>query len=78
MSAHDEIEAFIAECNRADAKFLNDGADEILRKLYRSDDGATIDLCDEVCDVIRDRQLSLLNRCVKLVPILRKFAQSDY
>ena len=73
MSA-DAIEAFLDEI-RADPRggLIDEQFEEIMRDLYRSDDPATIELCDSVCAAVRRKDLTLLNRLTKLLPIL-----SDY
>jgi hypothetical protein len=49
-----------------------------MAKLYRSDDVATIELCDEVCAVVRNGQLTLRERWVKLIPIVVKWRDSQF
>ena len=52
MSAADEIEAFIEEVEAA-VGGADDRFGEMLRRLYRSDDPRMIEICDDVCAVIR-------------------------
>jgi hypothetical protein len=63
MSAIDDIEFFIDEARAArGGHVLTDQFAEIMRKLYRSDEPDTIDLCDEVCAVVARKDVSLVNR----------------
>jgi hypothetical protein len=77
LSAQDDIEAFLVEIKATPfGATLDDEFSERMRKLYYGDDGRTIDVCDEVCAVVRRKDLTLLQRFMKLVPIFQKTIDS--
>ncbi len=72
MSATDEIEHFLAESRAADpsGEAIDHEIEAIMRKLYTSSDATIIDACDEVCTVIRRKELKLHERWIMLLTIL--------
>ena len=78
MSAADDIEDFLAESRAADpsGEAIDHEIEAIMRKLYTSGDAMTIDGCDEICAIIRRKELKLHERWIRLLPVLWRVRDS--
>lgn len=78
-SIEDEIESFLVELKADPRGDITEEEFEqlsnVMRKLYLGDNDQTIELCDAVCAVIRQKDMTLTDRLGRLAPLFEDMAR---